>query len=239
MIDPETFRQILFDRIVLRQKTFDYFNMNYKMSKSEFNNIKSIARCKDQFPYEFVVKALKLFDSKINTDKEIYKWNLKNKLKPPKDFTFSKYSEIDANGKSIKEKEDIQLFYQDILEIYNAQSKSTLEDELSWIKNNNLINSDENICFYCGISERILRSLYDDADYTCKTKRNRGAWFELDRKDATTGNNIYSKENMVLCCYFCNNHKSDVISSKDMRFYFGKPMFLFLIEKFESLTKSK
>jgi hypothetical protein len=37
--------------------------------------------------------------------------------------------------------------------------------------------------------------------------RGRGMWLEVDRKDPK---GKYSSGNAVLCCYFCNNDKSDV-----------------------------
>lgn len=114
-----------------------------------------------------------------------------------------------------------------------------LQKDLTWIKTSTHISLKDCVCYYCGINEKILNELYTDEKYTCKTKRNRGAWFELDRRDSRVLNNIYSKDNMVLCCYFCNNHKSDVISSEDMRSYFGEPMFKFLMNKHKILTMKK
>ena len=58
-------------------------------------------------------------------------------------------------------------------------------------------------------------------------------------KDSSIEKNVYSKDNMVLCCYFCNNHKSDVVSLNDMRLYFGEKMFHFLIDKYELITNNK
>ena len=232
--------KILYHRIVEKEKKHSFYAENFNLKKSEFDKkYKSISKAKYFFSDELIIKALKLFESKIIADKEIFKWNKKNPNEIAKKYCFSSYSRIDENGKSMKSLENFKSFYLDIKNQYDAQSKTLLQSDLTWIKENSYIKSNDCVCFYCGINEQILSELYNDQNYTCKTKRNRGKWFELDRKDATTGKNIYSKENMVLCCYFCNNHKSDVISSKDMRFYFGEPMFLFLIEKFESLTKSK
>jgi hypothetical protein len=36
---------------------------------------------------------------------------------------------------------------------------------------------------------------------------NRAVWLEIDR---IAPNGLYSRDNCVLCCYFCNNDKSDV-----------------------------
>ena len=106
---------------------------------------------------------------------------------------------------------------------------------MTWIKKSRHIHTNDSVCYYCGVNEQILKELYNEGE-VCKTKRNRGAWFELDRKDSKGENNVYSKDNMVLCCYFCNNHKSDVISTKDMRDYFGESMYNYLSDKIKQIS---
>jgi hypothetical protein len=232
--------QILYHRLVNKKNKYSFFVEKFDLQKSEFDDcFKSISKAKDFFPDELIIKALKLFESKINADKEIFKWNQKNPKEIAKKYSFSSYSRIDENGRSIKSSEKFSSFYLDIKEQYDLQSKKLLQSNLPWIKDNSYIKSNDCVCFYCGINEQILSELYNDQNYTCKTKRNRGAWFELDRRDSSKEKNIYSKENMVLCCYFCNNHKSDVISSNDMRCYFGERMFLFLIDKYKTIIKTK
>ena len=232
--------EILYHRLVDKKNKFSFFAEKFNLKKIDFDKYyKSISRAKDIFSDELIIKAFKLFESKINSEKEIFKWNQKNSKGIEKKYSFTAYSKIDENGRSIKSLENFDLFYKDIEEQYNSQTKSILQIELTWIKNNSYINQTDCICFYCGINERILSELYHDEKYMCKTKRNRGAWFELDRRDSSTKKNVYTKDNMVLCCYFCNNHKSDVVSVKDMRYYFGEKMFQFLIDKYESIMKSK
>ena len=62
-------------------------------------------------------------------------------------------------------------------------------------------------CFYCGITEDIVESLI--SCYEIFTKRERGYKLEIDRKEAYQE---YSKSNSVLCCYWCNNAKTDEFS---------------------------
>lgn len=231
--------QILYHRILEKEKKFSFFAKKFNIKKSEFDkNFKSISRVKDVFSDELIIKAFKLFESKINADKAIFKWNKKNPNKIAKEYCFISYSKIDETGKSVKSLENFSTFYLDIKNQYDAQYKSLIQLHLPWIKDNLYIKPDDCVCNYCGINEKILSELYNDQKYTCKTKRNRGAWFELDRRDSSFENNVYSKDNMVLCCYFCNNHKSDVVSLNDMRLYFGEKMFLFLIDKYESIIKT-
>lgn len=234
--------QILVDRIIKRETKFDFYRLKYNLNKEDYNSkFKSLKSINANFSNQIIIKALKLFDSKIQSDIDVFKWNQKNKFskKKKKEFSFIKYSKIDNNGKSIKTEELFSVFFSDISDLYDKQNKINLSNELPWIKDTNIINDEDHVCYYCGINESILNTLYIDENYTCKTKRNRGAWFELDRKDSSFLGNVYSKDNMVLCCYFCNNHKSDVISPEDMRFFFGKPIFQFLMNKFEYLTKNK
>lgn len=41
---------------------------------------------------------------------------------------------------------------------------------------------------------------------------NRGYWLEIDRKNPKA---LYSSDNCVLSCYFCNNDKSDVFDDAE------------------------
>jgi hypothetical protein len=230
--------QILYHRFVEKEKKYSFFAEKFNLKKSDFDKYyKSISRAIEIFQNEIIIKAFKLFESKLNADKDIYKWNNKNPKKIAKEYCFSSYSKIDETGKSVKSLENFSTFYLDIKNQYDAQTKSLLQIDLPWIKNSSHVKPNDCVCFYCGINEKILSELYHDQKYTCKTKRNRGAWFELDRRDSSKEKNVYSKDNMVLCCYFCNNHKSDVVSLIDMRHYFGEKMFLFLIDKYESIIK--
>ena len=232
--------QILYLRLVEKEKRYMVFSEKFKLKKSDFDkSYKSIYRAKRIFYNELIIRAFNLFESKIKADKEIFKSNKEKSNKDVKQYCFSSYSKIDETGKSVKSLENFKAFYSDIKIQYATQNKSHLRLHLPWIRDNHHIKPEECVCFYCGINEKILSELYNDPKYTCKTKRNRGAWFELDRKDSSIEKNVYSKDNMVLCCYFCNNHKSDVVSLNDMRLYFGEKMFIFLIEKYEFMTKNK
>ncbi|AKD04307.1 hypothetical protein PKOR_15935 [Pontibacter korlensis] len=65
------------------------------------------------------------------------------------------------------------------------------------------------------------------------TKRGRGKSLELERKDAAS--NLYTAENCVLACYFCNNHKSDIISEEDHCQYFAPQIRVYLEAKYREL----
>jgi 5-methylcytosine-specific restriction endonuclease McrA len=81
-------------------------------------------------------------------------------------------------------------------------------------------------CHYCKTPETVLKELFEKE---LSTKRKRGKSLELERKNSTI--NEYSPENCVLACYFCNNHKSDILSEADHIEYFAKPIGQFLKDK--------
>jgi hypothetical protein len=87
-------------------------------------------------------------------------------------------------------------------------------------------------CFYCGIEIETQTKIIDSGKlisnrfFTHKYKSKSGAEkygtrgnsFEVDRKKPK---GAYSVENCVLCCYFCNNDKSDVFSSEQYIAFIG------------------
>ncbi|MFH2143302.1 MAG: hypothetical protein ABIJ97_12820 [Bacteroidota bacterium] len=84
------------------------------------------------------------------------------------------------------------------------------EDFLIWY------NEQEKECFYCGLKEYemqeiaikgILKSNRFPKNGILGRGQARGVWLEVDRLHPKEN---YSRENCVLCCYFCNNDKSDV-----------------------------
>jgi len=234
--------EILLKRIVDKRKPISIeLEKKFKIENKEFLDSLSTIKKMEEYNHDLlIIRASKIFKSKIAADRKIFKWNNKtSNLKKPtnikKEYCFKDYSEIDKNGKSVKDSEKFSTFYNDIKAQYVAQRKHHLEKDLPWVKESRRIHMNDSICYYCGISEQTLKELYNEGEI-CKTKRNRGAWFELDRKDSKGENNVYSKDNMVLCCYFCNNHKSDVISALEMRGYFGESMYNYLLHKVKQIN---
>ena len=237
--------EILLKRIVSKIKPLSILlEKKFKIENKEFLESLSTIKKMEEYNHDLlIIRASKIFKSKIAADRKIFKWNnkipnVKKPMKDKKEYSFKDYSEIDKNGKSVKESEKFHTFYNDIKAQYEAQRKHHREKDLTWIKKSRHIQTNDSVCYYCGVNEQILKELYNEGE-VCKTKRNRGAWFELDRKDSKGENNVYSKDNMVLCCYFCNNHKSDVISSKDMRDYFGESMYNYLSDKIKQISSKK
>jgi hypothetical protein len=91
------------------------------------------------------------------------------------------------------------------------------EDFLDWY------NSKEKICFYCGLKEEESQELVMTGILTSNRfpqngisgrGQGRGIWLEVDRLKPKEN---YSRDNCVLCCYFCNNDKSDVFDGTEYK----------------------
>lgn len=91
--------------------------------------------------------------------------------------------------------------------------KTTFEEFQAWFKKSKY----ENGCKYCGTSSADTLELYNDArtkkrhDWTRGGKR--GKRLELDRVDASK--KYDELKNLVWCCYWCNNAKSNFFSKDE------------------------
>ena len=98
---------------------------------------------------------------------------------------------------------------------------TSFEDFMEWYNNN------PKECFYCGISEKecqeiiykgLLTSKRFPTGGTFAQGVNRGYWLEIDKKDPQ---GLYSRDNCVPSCYFCNNDKSDVFTHEQYKEFVG------------------
>lgn len=77
----------------------------------------------------------------------------------------------------------------------------------------------ENICQYCGISQKLINEINEFLIKNNKspyglTIRARGQKLEVDQINPKKG---YVKGNIALCCYWCNNAKTDTFSIKEFK----------------------
>lgn len=72
----------------------------------------------------------------------------------------------------------------------------------------------ERKCAYCDITEVEIRELISKKRIYTKSLFNRGRSLEIDRKNSLEG---YEKGNMVFCCYWCNNAKTDEFSESEFK----------------------
>jgi hypothetical protein len=88
-------------------------------------------------------------------------------------------------------------------------------------------------CHYCGVSEYVVQEIVTKGLLTSKRfpqngktgrGQNRGMWLEVDKFNP---NELYSRENYVLACYFCNNDKSDVFGGQEyLELYHNRQSYL-------------
>ena len=89
----------------------------------------------------------------------------------------------------------------------------------AWVR----ILRDQNLrCFYCETDLRVIQRLIING--VIKPRKRgpdglSGIHFELDHKDADKNNN--EAANLVACCYYCNNDKSNTIPSGIFKAYFA------------------
>ena len=69
-------------------------------------------------------------------------------------------------------------------------------------------------CAYCHITEAQFKQLVDRGQVQTKRLRTRGTTFELDCRVPELG---YKAGNVVVCCYWCNNAKSDEFSPEEFQ----------------------
>jgi hypothetical protein len=165
------------------------------------------------FGYYFTQSDIVFPSQEILNEYEINRtqWN-KTYIKA---FKFSKYSDKFSVSPTSRE------FELGEYEKYRKDFNTSQLDEL--IKNkliaegliikeeelNSLISKDldAQFCQYCGISIPEIRKVID----TINTRRiiTRGRTLEIEKRDSHQG---YTKSNILLVCYWCNNAKSDEYS---------------------------
>lgn len=78
----------------------------------------------------------------------------------------------------------------------------------------------EGCCYYCDVPIETIRAAIDAK--LIETRKTgfgvRGPQLEIDRVDP---NALYSPENCVLACYYCNNDKSYIYPADQYRKFFG------------------
>lgn len=99
----------------------------------------------------------------------------------------------------------------------NENSFKDFSDFFDWY------TSQIKVCHYCGLKEEesqkiVVTGLLTSNRFPQKGKRrrgqSRGVWLEVDRLNPKQK---YSRDNCKLCCYFCNNDKSDVFYGKEYK----------------------
>ncbi len=77
-----------------------------------------------------------------------------------------------------------------------------------------IYNSTERKCHYCNITEEKIRRLKKENKIKTKRFITRGKTLEVDRINPFQP---YEEGNLVLCCYWCNNAKTDEFSEEEFK----------------------
>jgi hypothetical protein len=93
---------------------------------------------------------------------------------------------------------------------------------LAWVDFKQLVSTKtgELACEYCELTESDFRQLIEHGLVRTKRLSTRGSTFEFDCRDPEQG---YIEGNVALCCYWCNNAKTDEFTPEEF-----KPMALAL-----------
>lgn len=70
-------------------------------------------------------------------------------------------------------------------------------------------------CYYCGITEEEIKILIANNKIVTKRLQTRGRRLELERKEPNKPYDDF--ENLVICCYWCNNAKTDEFTESEFR----------------------
>jgi len=164
-----------------------------------------------------------------NKKNEVISFYIKTDKKPTKPTAMKELSlslaDFKAYDEIIKSIQKVRVLHQSI------KNRSGEKYKFNGFRNfYNWYIKEEQACCYCGVTEQSLEAIKKNG---WGTKRRRGSKLEVERVD--TNSNDYSENNCALACYFCNNHKSDVITKDDFSTYFKEPMKLYL----EKLAKTK
>jgi 5-methylcytosine-specific restriction endonuclease McrA len=97
------------------------------------------------------------------------------------------------------------------LRVIHDQHYCLSAEEFKHLVNN---QAGELACEYCELTESDFRQLIERDLVRTKRLSTRGSTFEFDCRDPEQG---YTKDNVALCCYWCNNAKTDEYSTEEFK----------------------
>nr|WP_292966518.1 hypothetical protein [Muricauda sp. UBA7809] len=109
---------------------------------------------------------------------------------------------------------------------YYRRNKAGLNGFSSFEEFKKWYDNQEKKCHFCSMKEEeiqeivmtgLLKSKRFPQNGVVGQGKARGVFLEVDKLNPKKK---YSPENSVLCCYFCNNDKSDVFYGEDYRDFF-------------------
>ena len=115
---------------------------------------------------------------------------------------------------------------QKLINSYNRRVNQNLNGFTNFEDFHKWYNDQELVCYYCGLKEiesqklvmtGLLKSNRFPQNGIIGRGQNRAVWLEVDRLNPKE---LYTKDNCVMCCYFCNNDKSDVFGGNEYTNFF-------------------
>ena len=97
--------------------------------------------------------------------------------------------------------------------IFKKSYKSQFHEQLTLEAFTELF-SKESKCFYCEMTLDEMLLLAKDGKIRTKRKYIKGKSLEIDKKDPS---GEYEIKNIVMCCYWCNNAKTDEFSAEEFK----------------------
>ncbi len=105
--------------------------------------------------------------------------------------------------------EELKAYWKPISEIKKFYKSDKFKVDFHTFYNWYKLKEKDKKCFYCGITEEDIQEMQLETE----TKRLRGKKLEFDRK---IPNLLYSNlDNIVFCCYWCNNAKTDTFTHEE------------------------
>ena len=185
---------------------------------------------KEQYIMNYKSKALDSFKTKLNLF--IYQLVINNKLKfESKEFqSFEITEELVSEYSTVYWQQELEFIIKDktIKEIYEAITNALKENEevikacrehyvakvfpvkFPESKFNEMIKNEQ--CHYCELKKTEIETLSNNRQLN---KKNLRGWnLEIDRLNS---NFEYTPENSVMCCYWCNNAKTDEFTEEEFK----------------------
>ena len=147
----------------------------------------------------------------INVEEAQFETN--DKVKSKFKESFDNMAIVRLNNRKIK---DWEAKNEPKLKILKQKYLENFEKNLSYERFLEIYGNDkaDRKCYYCEVKESEIKELHDNGLIITKRFYSRGKSHEIDR---TNPNGKYELNNIQLCCYWCNNAKTDEFDESDFK----------------------
>ena len=154
-----------------------------------------------------------ILNKQIEFDFESFNIAKSREIKEKFKESFNDMAVVRKNNKTIK---DWEANNKTKLIDFKKKYFEEFEQNLSYEKFKEFYGDDGNdrICHYCKVTESEIKELHNNGRIITKRIYRRGKSHEIDR---TNPNGKYESGNIELCCYWCNNAKTDEFDENDFK----------------------